>query len=729
MTEQQTQQVPETQTPEKNNKQLILCLIIVIGVVVWGVNNPSTALRILAVLLGFGGIIMIHELGHFLMAKLGGIKVEAFSIGMGPVLLGIRKLKKGWRFRVFPKIGEEQIVEEGDNDTEYQIALLPIGGFVKMLGQSDTGAADVSDDPRSYANRPVWIRICVVSAGVVFNAVGAIILFMILFMNGIDLKPAVVGQVVPNSPAYDAGLKEGDRIMEINGERFVDFESVLLAPALSEPGEPITFVVRDRDTHEEETIKIIAEKQAGDTSNLRYTGIAPAKTLTIEPMIRKDSQLVEQMYEQTGFYPDDKIKTLDGTAVMAPWNFTGRMSHTFRPEVEIGVSRIWPSAEDSETEPTITTVTLPMEVAPVVDNFRDEYDLAHFCSLVPRLQVRGVYEPSIVNGLPRRISKWFKRTILRRPVEELAKITPDLYEGDVILKIGSVDHPNFRQLRETVAEHKNKDLPVTVMRKDEEGNEQIVETSVYPQADPATGRIRMGISAILNMNKPVVAQVLDISEQAVLPTIPVGATIMAVDGEPVESFFDVARILYNNPGRRISIDYVVDGQAGGTAVQVLELKPVHAKASVATGIPFEELTYEFKATGPFTAVQMGIKKTWQFISRSIVTLGRLFQRSVPMKALSGPVGIITMTYQVTGGTLDQYLYFLGLISSCLAVMNLLPLPVLDGGHIVILLIERFTGKPINERLLAGAMYAGVAFLLGLMLWISYNDIMRIAFGR
>ncbi|MHC5144665.1 MAG: site-2 protease family protein, partial [Planctomycetota bacterium] len=158
-------------------------------------------------------------------------------------------------------------------------------------------------------------------------------------------------------------------------------------------------------------------------------------------------------------------------------------------------------------------------------------------------------------------------------------------------------------------------------------------------------------------------------------------------------------------------------------------EPIHARASIATGLPFSDLNHEYKASNPIEATQMGLKKAWQFVWRSYVTLGRLFQRSVPVSALSGPVGIISMTYQVAGGSLDHYLYFLGLISSCLAVMNLLPLPVLDGGHIVILLIEKISGKPINERILATAMYAGMALLLGLVLVITYHDLIRILFGR
>nr|MBC8377680.1 site-2 protease family protein [Planctomycetota bacterium] len=286
----------EQQTPHKNeSRHLFTALLILAILVFWGIQNPATALRIALVLLGFGGIVMIHELGHFIVAKLGGIKVEAFSIGMPPVILGIRKLKKGWRIRLLPKPDAVESVEEGDNDTEYQVGLFPIGGFVKMLGQSDTGAAGADDDPRSYANRPIWIRICVVSAGVIFNAIGAVVLFVILFMNGIKLPPAVIGHVMQNSPAYDAGIRPGDEIIEVSGDRFVDFAAVQLSPALSSPGEPISYVVRHPDGTEE-NIEVIAEVIAGDTSELRYSGIKQAGTLQIDPWIAKDPNAVMVLF-------------------------------------------------------------------------------------------------------------------------------------------------------------------------------------------------------------------------------------------------------------------------------------------------------------------------------------------------------------------------------------------------------------------------------------------------
>jgi regulator of sigma E protease len=720
MTEQEKTALDSTQqqTPPKDQtRQRIIFAAILCFAALWGLQNPRPALRVIAVLLGFGGIVMIHEFGHFIVAKLGGIKVEAFSIGMGPIVLGIRKLKKGWRVRVLPKIGESQQVEEGDNETEYQIALLPIGGFVKMLGQSDTGAADVSEDPRSYSNRPIGVRIATVAAGVVFNTIGAIVIFMILFTNGIDLKPAVVGHVIHNSPAYDAGLKEGDKIVEVNGKRFIDFESVILAPALSEPGEPISFVVQHADGTEE-AFEVIADRPDGDESKLRYTGISPESTLKIPALIR-DPNEIAKLYANTGLRPGDEVKALNGQSVQTPFEYAQLESQTFQKEVTLRVLRHWPP--DSEQE-TMVDVSFPVFVGPAVENFRNEHDLAHFSSLVPRLKVAAVSQP----GRVQRFVKWFQTAVLRRTPR--AFISELLKEGDIIVKVGDVEFPNYKQLRELTNQHKDKDLPVSVLRENDSGVEQRVDLTVHPKTGVGSERVMVGFSPELDMDSNVVSQVISVSGHSVIPDVSAGASIVAVDGQPVSNFYEIATLLQNNTGQKVSIDYVHDGRAGGTALMVLEHEPVHAQAQILVGVPFEDLTTEFKYSNPVQATKMGVKKAWQFVLRSYVTLLRLFQGSVPVKALSGPVGIISMTYQVAGTTPAHYFYFLGLISSCLAVMNLLPLPVLDGGHIVFLIIEKITGKPVHEKILAPIMYIGLALLLGLVLVVTYFDIIRIFFS-
>lgn len=728
--EQAPQDSSKPQEPQNGSKQLIISLAVAIVAIVWGVKNPATALRVLAVLLGFGGIIMIHEFGHFIVAKLGGIKVEAFSIGMGPVVLGIRKLKKGWKIRLLPKIGEEQVVEEGDNDTEYQIALLPIGGFVRMLGQSDTGAADASDDPRSYANRPVWIRICVVSAGVVFNAISAMILFMALYMNGIDLPAGVVGSVTKNSPAYDAGIKAGDRIVEVNGgyytvngERCVDFETIFQAALLSS-GDPVSYVIKRGDGTNEE-IQVRPEKPAVSQQGLYLTGISKADTLEVNPLISKPDD-IKELYEAIQLRPGDIIKAVDGQAVQTPWSFAEKQAHTFQPEVEVAVSRLWPIPEDAEADAprTVATASLPMMVPPVLENFRNEYDLTHFCSMVPRLKVDSIPDPSKYQ----RLVNWFKETILRR---EVNTVNDDfLLPGDILLKVADVEHPNYKQLRDLTNEYKDKNLSVTVLRTHPSGVAEELNLTVCPKVGAGSDRVTVGFSPGLDMDCPVVAQMVSAPGQAAVLDIPAGATIVAVDGEAVDSFYEIAALLVKNKGQKVSIEYRLNDEAGGTAVEIPEFEPVHAQAFIAVGIPFSEWTENFKASNPISAVKMGTKKVWQFIAGNYVTLAQLFKKDgIQVSALSGPVGIISMTYKVTEASVSRYLYFLGLISSCLAVMNLMPLPVLDGGHIVLLIIEKITGKPVHEKLLAPIMYVGLALILGLVLVITYNDLINIFFKR
>ena len=249
----------EKKTHSHNLFKTIIVLIILVAVIAFVIQKPGTALSILIVMLGFGAVIMIHEFGHFIVAKLSGIKVEAFSIGFPPTLLAIQKIDGRIRISFLPKSPPEETNTDKTNDTEnltskslekishknkadsweteYRIGLIPFGGFVKMLGQVDTGAVEKTDGPRSFLNKPIIIRIAVVAAGVIFNAISAVLIFMILFLVGMELPPAVAGGVMPDSPADIAGIRPGDRFVEINGEILTldHIEHDILRPRFKDP--------------------------------------------------------------------------------------------------------------------------------------------------------------------------------------------------------------------------------------------------------------------------------------------------------------------------------------------------------------------------------------------------------------------------------------------------------------------------------------------------------------
>lgn len=697
MTEQNT--TPNQNQPvQRSRADLILngflILIIVAGVIYLVMQHPAMIWKILLVMLGFGAVVMIHELGHFLMAKFCGIKIEMFSIGFPPILLGIRKMKKGFRFRLLPQSGAVETLEEGDSDTEYCIGALPFGGFVKMLGQSDSGPVEKSDDPRSFLNKPIWQRIVVVAGGVAFNAIGAMILFMALFLHGLELMPAVVGNVIPGSPADVAGLKAGDRIVEIDDEKFIDFTTVILSAALSDKDRGVKIKIDRAGSPEFET-RLVAAKSANDTSGIRAFGIVQPTTLTISPDI-KDPEEVEELYKQMGFRPGDVVTAINGKPITKAWQFDSHVATTLSSKVVFTVSRSYPAGSPATT----AEVEMPLLCDPLLHNFQNEFDLAHIYSMVPRLKVWDVLYETDKDGLQ---------------------------EGDIILKVADVENPTYKDLRDKTTAFKDKILDMVVLRKNAEGQDVVETLKLQPKARPGdNGRATLGIRVELDMDHAVVAQTIYSSTGPGALGIPAGAVITTVDGQPVRSFYDVINIIRRNSGQHISIEYRVGQDGGGTGLDVPEQDVMHVSSTLRSlnVIPLQMLRETFKASNPGTAIVWGVKRTKQYVMQSVMTLIGLFTKTVPASSLSGPVGIASISYRMAGQGILDLLNFLGLVSSCLVVMNLLPLPIVDGGLIVLLIIEKIRGVPLAQKVQEIITWIGLILLLSVFLWVTYNDILR-----
>lgn len=153
---------------------------------------------ILSAIITLGVLVLIHELGHFIMAKANGVKVEEFSIGMGPKLIGIK--------------GKE---------TEYLIKIVPFGGYIKMLGEEGG-----STDSRAFNNKSAGSKLSIVAAGPFMNFILAIILFSAIGgIKGYNIP--TIDKVIPNSPAEVAGIKSGDKIIKINNKSVGTWEEVV----------------------------------------------------------------------------------------------------------------------------------------------------------------------------------------------------------------------------------------------------------------------------------------------------------------------------------------------------------------------------------------------------------------------------------------------------------------------------------------------------------------------
>src|SRR6516162_3224283 len=212
-------------------------------------GNAASSIIIAGIVLGI--IIVIHELGHFLVAKFFKIKVETFSVGFGPRLLGFRK-----------------------GDTDYRLSAFPLGGYVKMAGE--TPMDSITGEAYEFLSKPKWQRFLVAAAGPAMNIILAIGLVAGLYMYGTDVPEFLVGQAVvnvvePGSPAEKAGVKPGDQIASFDGKQKPDWQDVQNT-VLTSPGRaiPITVERNGKQLELSVTPQKKGRDEAGDVGMFPY---------------------------------------------------------------------------------------------------------------------------------------------------------------------------------------------------------------------------------------------------------------------------------------------------------------------------------------------------------------------------------------------------------------------------------------------------------------------------
>ncbi|MBC8473166.1 MAG: site-2 protease family protein [Planctomycetes bacterium] len=700
--------------------RLILFAAVVVMILYFIVRNVSAFGNVLLVLLGFGAVILVHEFGHFIVAKLSDIKVEAFSIFMPPTLLGVQRKEEGIRIRILPDIFPKKGNDSGEGDesnegalritikgegkaseTEYRMGLIPFGGFVKLLGQEDTSAVKSSDDPRSFANKTTGIRAAVLAAGVVCNIISAVIIFMIVFLIGINLTPAVVGGVTPDSPAARAGLRAGDEVISVAGKSDdLDFSNIGIAAALSGEDEKIPMRVRHEDGTEED-LELVAELQPG--GQMRAFGIEIPVSLTVG---RLSEEGAADLFSKTGFLAGDKIKSVEGREVQSFWELREVIQDSLLPEVALSVERV---GDSGETEVLASKIGLDLTFASS-HNVESESELYHIYSMVPRLRI-GIVSDKLTSGADDSESS--------------------LQSGDIILAIGDVENPTYSEMRSITEASKDKELPIQILRSSADGTEKTLTVMVTPKKPAGSERVLIGIGVVLDAEHPVVAKTIDTEGGQARLDIPRGAAITAVDGAPVSNFYEIIKEIRRYGGERITINWRVDEEiAGSVALNVDNNgEGITVKSTFSEIIPFDDLKRTYKAGGPIDAIVMGYRRTVMFVAQTYVTLRRLIGGLVSPKNLMGPVGIITLSYRIVAEQpLIYYVYFLGLISAVIAVFNFLPLPPLDGGLVVLLLVEKIKGSALSERVQGIIAYAGWALILTLILYVTFNDIVRSFFS-
>lgn len=534
-----------------------------------------------------GVLIFVHELGHFAWAKIFGVKVLKFSLGFGPRLVGFRY-----------------------GETEYVISALPVGGYVKMLGESPNERVAPADEERAFHNLPILKRIVIVIAGPVMNLVFPIALFFVVFMGDDTVAPPIVGTVFPDRPA-EGQLMPGDRILTVAGEEVSSFDEVTEIVG-EHPGRPLAFVV-ERD--------------------------GERLTRTVTPTLTR----VPREPRALGLYD------------------------------ELGRVGIGP------THPT-----------PVV----------------------GVTSPASPAG------------------------AADLRTFDVIVSIGGEPVERWIDLEKALTKNRGSLVQVAYLRPNrvEGALGGLVELDVYephvatliPAGGDAPGPERAGL------------ELADLYVRVIEGTpahrigLMTGDRLVELDGEPIRSYGtfqedlraerDQEHVLTWRRGSRLMtqpfrmrrerrIDEAGEAQ-DHYVFGVTNWVPVRYEPPVA------EENHALRSLG------RAIDETWRLVEATVVSVVRLFQGRLSVKSIGGPLTVFEVAGQAARESTPDYLRVMGFISVNLGLINLLPIPILDGGHLAMFLFEAVTRRRISIRIKQVASVLGLVVLVALMVLAFTNDIER-----
>ncbi len=766
----------------------------------------------LLVFAGFSVVIFFHELGHFLAAKWCDVKVERFAVGFGKPLMSYRKgvgFSFGSTYSRYARMVQQFVTNlrrsegrvddglppteneciranqsMGISETEYCFNALPLGGYVKMLGQEDfaidkSGEIKVKEDPRAFTYKPIRQRMFIVSAGVMANLVFAAVMFMLVFMIGIEVPPPVVGMVQPDSPAEVAGLEVGDRITEINGETVREFSDIKTAILLADPALPLTIAYDRADastgTSKRNTVAITPE--VNDSQSHPLVGIAPAMNNVVAFMINDragDDRVVEA---------GDVIEEVDGVRVTTFQDIRQAVFKKRGDWVNIKVKR--PAKQNGAPGETFTTRRRAHLYFRPTGEQPDQP--GHLLGLTPRMKVM------IVN-----------------PGE--AADRAGIQAGDLLAEWDGHVAPTYKEFKQSFAENSRREIPLVVLRSNGKQYERI-EKKIKPDHTGFfhTGQAKVGMDPVgQDEDHLVVADIIttgpgDMKTPAasLKGMMPLGSLITKINDEPVKSWgelyrkfialagtevkiawsyedgpqqaatirvpktvgttFDlppdhmitrvngqktievddggkkkrytadnwqaVMEVLRRNVGKTIEIEHrsLSDAKVYTEKVKVEPemVDPWPLRAIYNTDVYTELVRAKVQELNPAKAMVIGLHKTWYFMEQVYITIKRMaYTKSIGMDQVSGPLGIVKIGSEIAEQDPIMLLYFLALISANLAVINFIPFPIVDGGLFTVLILEKIKGGPLSLRFHMVSQLIGLAVILSIFVYVTLNDIRK-----
>ena len=592
-----------------------------------------TLITILFSLLGLGFLIIIHELGHLIAARMVGMKVEAFGIGFGKPLVSFTV--KG---------------------VLVHISWIPFGGYVKIAGMDDMKGSTNETAPNTFFAKSPWARMAVAFAGPLANLLFCFLVFGVVWLGGGRSKPFSfatdrAGLIDPSSVLYTEGVRPGDRVFSYDGQPVTSSRDHLRS-AMTATG-PVSIETESLMTKERRTITAppYANPYSANKELKTFGVLTPASFLVWMPPKGAFGQ------EHDSFRPFDRILWMNGEPIFSLLQLKQVIN---RDEVYLTVQR-------------------------------GERTLAVLC---PRCRVSD----------------------LKLPLEVRGELTDWMFEGGITSKkISSLFFIPYNINQDCTVEASLEWLNANASMK----------SSLLP-GDKIVALWGVPVSKTFEM-----VRLLQRPAAAVI--VERGCTYKKVDS------FPELDTLFVQPYRSNDLSTLIQqiGVSQHSSSSSLVFLPKVALLTQQEIMKQESVSKSLEEGKELFLGLMGIqdmntrynpspKEAVQSLFEEISsTLGALFSGTLSPKLMSGPIGIVQLIQQQWAYGLFDVFFWLGAISFNLALINLLPLPVLDGGYIVMSLFEIVTFRKISPHI-SGKIVAPFALLLiALLIYLTYHDIVRL----
>jgi regulator of sigma E protease len=698
---------------------------------------------IFKVAVGLGAVIFVHELGHFLVARACGVKVEKFMIGFD-----IGGYKLSWRW----------------GETLYGIGIVPFGGYVKMFGQDDDPAhiaeqmqkSQINEaspnavpiagpkgetyyvDRRSYLAKSVPQRMAIISAGVVMNVIFAFIFAVVAYGMGVPYMPSIVSQTMPGSPAWQAGIEPGDEIVQIGTQVDPTFMQLVGGVTLGDLEKGIPMLVRRAADGDVVRITLTPTQVAGKLASI---GITSPMTLALgdKPAIGDSAAAQAKLVAGTAGDIDEKSKLQGGDEIVRVGNVPVQNYREFSAELVrnpekpllIAVRRpVTAPVDDPETGAKVhreKPLELVFEVPP--------QPLRHFGLVMTMGPITAVQVGSPAAEAGMTAGDVIERVDGRPVAAGIAEVEgwtpftlPDylckaaLAGREVEFTVrrnsrdGSEGEPATIRLTPVVPNGIHSEIPRGApMATDAVGIAYRIENrvqAVEPESAAASADLAAGDHIIeATIHRPAD----DEGEQPKTITFELGP-----DNPNWPALLDAVQ--FKPSGTRVEFT-VQRGEESQPRTVTVSPRPAEGAFIAMRGFLFEPLTRTRKAATFADQIRYGYDETVEALTMVFRFLQKLGTQ-VPITMLGGPGTIAVVAGASASQGLSSLLVFLTMLSANLAVLNFLPIPLLDGGHMVFLAYEGLRGRPAPEKFVLALHTAGFVFIIGLMLFVIGLDIQR-----